>query len=106
MSWPEALFQLSLPVKIFSTVKVKDVVEKEINPNKSLSYDLIIGKVLPELPRTAVRMVTCIFNAILQMGLFPCSRKIAVIIMILKTGKDAENGKSYRPVSSCTIQGY
>jgi hypothetical protein len=53
---------------------------------RSPGYDLITGKILQELPPTAVKYLTPLFNAAMLLGYFPMQWKVETIILILKPG--------------------
>ena len=75
---------------------------REINwtsPYKAPGYDLITGKVLKELPRKAIVLLTTTHNNILRLGHFPLQWKYALVIMIAKPGKPPQQTNSYRPIS-------
>jgi hypothetical protein len=44
---------------------------------RSPGYDLITGKILQELPPTAVKYLTQLFNAAMLIGYFPMQWKVA-----------------------------
>ena len=60
--------------------------------------DLITARILQELPRTGIVMLTYIFNATLCLNHIPRQWKTAKVIMLLKPGKALEEPKSYRPI--------
>lgn len=70
-----------------------------LNPKKAPGIDGITNKMLKELPRTALRIMLFIFNAILRLEYFPTNWKIASVKMIPKPGKDHTKAESYRPIS-------
>ena len=59
--------------------------------------------VVRKLPNSVLRAVTALFNASLALGYFPQALKSAVIIFILKPGKDPTDPASYRPISLLEI---
>jgi hypothetical protein len=73
-----------------------------LNPRKALRADLIMAKMLTELPRKGIVLLTYIYNAILHIGYWPKSFKIAKI-MIGKPGKDLIDVKNYRHISLLPI---
>ena len=90
--------QLSLPPRPLTPAEVR----KEItttNSHKAPGYDLITGKILKELPRKAVILLTIIYNSILRLGHFPLQWKYALVIMIAKPGKPPQHTNAYRPIS-------
>uniref|UniRef100_A0A1Y1JXT3 Reverse transcriptase domain-containing protein n=2 Tax=Photinus pyralis TaxID=7054 RepID=A0A1Y1JXT3_PHOPY len=76
---------------------------KLLNPKKSPGSDLVTAKMLKELPRKGIVMLTYIFNAIIRLGYWPKRLKTAQIIMINKPGKEPTEVSSYRPISLLSI---
>jgi hypothetical protein len=74
-----------------------------LNPRKALRADLITAKMLKELPRKGIVLLTYIHNAILRIGYWPKPFKIAKIIMIGKPGKYLTDVKNYRHISLLPI---
>ena len=66
---------------------------------KAPGYDLITGEIIKNLPPRCIRLLTIMFNRILQTGWFPSQWKCATIITLLKPGKPSELASSYRPIS-------
>jgi hypothetical protein len=87
-----------LPIKPFSPREVVQEI-KNINPHKAPGYDLFTGKILRQLPRKAIILLTTIYNSMLRMSYYPIMWKFAQIIMIPKLGKQANEVNSYRPIS-------
>jgi len=81
---------MSRPIKPFS---FKEVVEAlaHINVRKAPGYDLISGKVLKELPKKAVTLLTILYNSILRLSYYPLLWKLAQIIMVPKPGKPVDD---------------
>ncbi|XP_017776379.1 PREDICTED: RNA-directed DNA polymerase from mobile element jockey-like [Nicrophorus vespilloides] len=94
----EAPFQMSLPIKPVRPFEVMDVIG-DLKPSKAPGYDLITGRVMKELPRKAIVLLTTIFNSLMRTGYFSSHWKIAQLVVIPKTGKDPEKVTSYRPIS-------
>lgn len=90
--------QLSLPPRLFTPAEVWREI-RLTNSHKAPGYDLIVGKVLKELPRKPVVLLTTIYNSILRLGHFPLQWKYARVIMIAKPGKPPQETNSYRPIS-------
>jgi hypothetical protein len=61
------------------------------------------AKMLKELPRKGLVLLTYIYNAILRIGDWPKPLKTANIITIGKYGKDLTDLKNYRPISLLPI---
>ena len=79
--------QLSLPPRLFTPAEVWREINLT-NLHKAPGNDLINGKVLKELPRKAVVLLTTIYDSILHLGHFPLQWKYTLVIMIAKLGKD------------------
>jgi hypothetical protein len=90
--------QMSLPIKPFSP---KEVVEAIAHTNalKAPGYDLISVKVLKELPKKAITLLTILYNSMLRFSYYPLLWKLAQIIMVHKPGKPVNDVTSYRPIS-------
>jgi len=86
--------QMSLPIKPFSS---KEVVEALAHTNicKAPGFDLISGKVLKELPKKVISLLTILYNSILRLSYYPLLWKFAQIIMMPKPGKPVNNVTSY-----------
>jgi len=93
---------LSLPIKPFSS---KEVIEAltHINVRKAPGYYLISGKVLKELPKKAVTLLTILCNSTLRLSYYPLLWKFGQIIMVPKPGKPVDDATSYRPISLLPI---
>lgn len=76
---------------------------KLLNPKKAPGADLLTAKMLKELPRKGIVLLTYIFNAILRIGYWPKSLKTAQIILIGKPGKEPTDVSSYRPISLLSV---
>lgn len=92
---------------VFSPMKIRfsslSSAIKKLKTNKTPGMDRISGRMIRELPTTALKLVLFIFNSILRTGFYPKSWKISQIIMIPKPGKDASQVSSYRPISLLSI---
>lgn len=66
---------------------------------KSPGQDLINNKILKQIPKKAIVLLTYIFNSCLKLSYFPDAWKHAKVIAIHKPGKDSFDPKSYRPIS-------
>jgi hypothetical protein len=81
----EPPYQLEPSIKHFSRAEVQEVVGNQ-NPKKSSGYDLIIGKILKELPIIRTKYLNQLFGAVLLKGYFLAQGKVAQVILILKPG--------------------
>jgi hypothetical protein len=86
------------PIKFLAPKEMQNIIQKGLNPRKAPGYDLIIGRILKEMPRKGIVHLTTICNAIIRTGYFPVQWKVAQIIMILRPGKPLEEASSYRPI--------
>jgi hypothetical protein len=66
--------QLSLPPRPLTPAEVRREISST-NSHKAPGNDLIPGKILKELPRKAVVLLTIIYNSILRLGHFPLQWK-------------------------------
>jgi hypothetical protein len=79
---------MSLPIKAFSLKEVSQIIKK-IKEHKALCYDLITGKILRQLPKKAIVLLTIIYNSVLRLSYFPVTQKFAQIVLLPKPGKSA-----------------
>jgi hypothetical protein len=89
---------MSLPIKPFSFKEVVDALA-HTNVGKTPGYDLISGKMLKELPKEGITLLTILYNSILRLSYYPLLWKFAQIIMIPKLGKHVDDVTSYRPIN-------
>jgi len=89
---------MALPASPTTPGEVLSIVKKLRN-NKSPGHDLISNKIVKNLPLKTIILLTYIFNAIFRLSYFPTSWKSALIITILKPGKQPDLPESYRPIS-------
>jgi hypothetical protein len=93
---------MSLPITPFSTAEVSAVIAR-LKVRKAPGYYLISGKVLQELPPTAVVLLTTLYNSMLRFSYYPLLWKFAQTIMVPKPSKPADEVASYRPISLLPI---
>lgn len=74
-----------------------------LNNKKAPGIDMITARMLKELPRKGVVMLTYIFNAILRLQYWPEVLKTSEIILIPKPGKALTDVTSYRPISLLSV---
>ncbi|GBM84600.1 putative RNA-directed DNA polymerase from transposon BS [Araneus ventricosus] len=83
---------LPLPSEIISHIK-------KLKNNKAPGADNISNKIIKNFPPNITIILTFIIQRILLIGHFPTRWKTAVVIPILKPGKDPTLPASYRPIS-------
>ena len=88
----------NIGIKYFSPREISAAIKK-LNPCKAPGFDLITARILKELPRKGIVMLTYLFNATLRLKYIPTQWKSAKVIMLLKPGKPPDDTKSYRPIS-------
>ena len=59
--------QMSLPIKPFSPKEVVGALART-DVSKALGYDLMSGKVLKEIPKNAITLLTILYNSILRLS--------------------------------------
>jgi hypothetical protein len=79
----ESPHQLEHPPRRFKRSEAQAVINN-FKAKRSPGYDLITGKILQELPPTAVKYLTQFFNAAMIIEYFPLQWKVATIILLLK----------------------
>jgi hypothetical protein len=87
-----------LPIPPFSPKEVAKAIART-NARKTPDYDLIKGKVLKELPKKAVTLLTILYNSMLRLFYYPLLWKFAQTLMVPKPGKPINDVTSYRPIS-------
>jgi hypothetical protein len=87
-----------LPASPTSPGEVLSIVKKLKN-SKSPGHDNINNKTVKNLPPKTIILLTYIFNAMFRLSYFPDTWKSALIITILKSGKQPDIPESYRPIS-------
>lgn len=90
-------------IKLFSPREIKATIKKKLNPKKAPGHDGISARLLQELPRKGLVMLTYLLNGALRLKHVPKQWKLAKIIMIPKPGKPPEAPSSYRPISLLTV---
>jgi hypothetical protein len=61
-------FQLSPPIQCFSAGEIMETIKDNLNPKKAPGYDLITGRLLKEITRKAIMLLTAMFNAVIRIG--------------------------------------
>ena len=70
---------------------------------KAPGYDLISGKVLKELQKKAITLLSMLYNGFLRVYYYTLLWKFAQILMVPKAGKSFDDVTSYRPTSLLPI---
>jgi hypothetical protein len=70
-----------------------------LNIEKAPGLDQISAKMMQELLKKGIVMLTYIFYAVLRVHSWPKHLKVAKIILVLKPGKNPNHVTSYRPIS-------
>jgi hypothetical protein len=89
------MLQLLVTINVVSSLLILS------NEHKTPRYDLITGKILRQLPKKAIVLLTVIYNSMLSISYFPVTWKFAQIVKLPKPGKPANEASSYRPISLC-----
>ncbi|GFW27253.1 probable RNA-directed DNA polymerase from transposon X-element [Trichonephila clavipes] len=76
---------------------------KKIKVRKCPGRDGITNKMLKHLPLITIFKITNIINNMLNLRYFPSAWKTAVVVPILKPGKDPTLAESHRPISLLPI---
>lgn len=87
-----------LPAKHTSPSKVKFFIN-ELKEGKLPGYDVIINKILKNLPKNTIVLITYIFNSVLPISHFRLIWKFSTVIVIPKSNKPKNEITSYRPIS-------
>jgi hypothetical protein len=93
---------MSLPIESFTPKEVVEVIV-HTNVRKVPGYGLISGKVLNELPKKYITLLTILYNSMLRLFSYPLLWKFAQIIMVPKPGKPINDVTSYRPINLLPI---
>lgn len=72
---------------------------RESKRNKASGYDNVSYEMLQQLPKTASKTLLKLYNKIWVTGNFPTAWRHAIILPVLKQGKDPKNPTSYCPIS-------
>jgi hypothetical protein len=78
-------------------------VRKTLGLKKAPGLDQITPKMMKELPKKGIVLLTYIFNRIIRMSYWPKQLKNWQIITIAKPGKDPTEVTSYRPISLISV---
>ena len=83
---------------LYSRYELEKAIEK-LPANKACGKDEIHNQFLKHLPDDRVEDLLGILNRIWRFSQFPDEWKLALIVPILKEGKEPKNPSSYRPIS-------
>ena len=72
---------------------------KRLQNNKSPGFDELTNRIVKNIPFTAIKYLTFIYNSCLLHSYFPKAWKHAKVVAIPKPGKDQSNVRNYRPIS-------
>ncbi|GBO38131.1 RNA-directed DNA polymerase from mobile element jockey [Araneus ventricosus] len=72
---------------------------KNLKNNKAPGLDRINNKMIKNLPKRFLFIITTIIHKIMILGHFPTCWKTATVVPIYKPGKDPTDPASYRPIS-------
>ncbi|BET01387.1 Retrotransposon protein [Nesidiocoris tenuis] len=98
----ESALQLSPFTDYFTPSEVKHVVRRSPS-RKSPGEDEIVRPFVLNFPRKTTVLLTQIYNACLRLGYFPSAWRHAVVILVRKPKKAANDPLSYRPISLLTL---
>ena len=87
------------PIRLVTPMEVAREITYGLKSKKAPGYDGISARILKELPRKGLILLTYIINAAFRLKYVPQSWKKAEVIMILKPGKPSDLAASYRPIS-------
>ena len=82
--------------------EIKEAI-KSMGLKKAPGPDQITPKMMKELPKKGIVLLTYIFNGIIRMFYWPKQIKISQVIPIAKPGKDPTVVTSYRPISLISV---
>ena len=86
----------------FSMTELRSAI-KSGKANKSPGMDRIVREFLQNSPDSMLRVILDFYNAIWSTGQVPMAWKHAIVLPILKNGKDRTVPSSYRPISLTSI---
>ena len=89
---------ISDPEIYISTDQTTKAIKQSKN-SKALGHDGISPVMLKHMGPSGIAFLTKIFNQVINTAIIPSNWKTGRIIPILKPGKPADEGKSYRPIT-------
>jgi len=95
--------QNSSAIRFTTPLEIAREITYNLKSKKAPGYDGISARILKELPKKGIVLLTYIFNAVFHLQYMPQAWKKAEVIMILKPGKPADYALSYRPISLLPI---
>lgn len=78
---------------------------RNLKNRKAPGHSQIDKEILSHMPTNMVKALTAILNASLSAGYFPSLFKLAILKLILKSGKNPTDSQNYRPISLLDITG-
>jgi hypothetical protein len=97
-SFIDSPLPMSLAAKHTSPSEIKFLISK-LKEKKAPGYDLTTNKILNNLSKKTIILITYIFNSILRISYIPLIWKLSTIIVIHKLNKPKNEITSYRPIS-------
>lgn len=88
----------------FSVAKISEIIS-QLKVRKACGSDQVTNRVIKNLSRAAIVLLTKIFNSCWLFCYFPTKWKIAKILPFPKPGKDLSVPASYRPISLLSCLG-
>lgn len=78
---------------------------RKLKKRKAPGHSRIDKEIIIHLPLNMIKALTAIFNASLSAGYFPALFKLAILKLVLKSGKNPTDSINYRPISLLDIAG-
>jgi exonuclease III/ribonuclease HI len=91
--------QLNRPFTLQELVVALRSVKKKSSPGE----DRIVYDFLCRMPNRSLQALLRLYNAVWETGIMPAAWRHAIVIPILKAGKDPSAGSSYRPISLTSV---
>jgi len=89
---------MSISGKHTSPSEMKFLISK-LKEKIAYGYDLITNRILNNLPKKTIILITFIFNSMLRISYIPSMWKLSTIIVIPKPNKPKNEITSYRPIT-------
>lgn len=84
-------------IKFLTKEEIKNIIKKRKNKN-STGHNNIGNRVLKNISIEAILFLTVIINNVINIGYYPKSWKMGIIIPVIKKGKEKNKFESYRPI--------